>query len=104
MRRIRASSQRLNSLMMETSQELTLQRIKDNCSEQSVKKSAKSYLKNLMTGYKGNLQAFCNNLFSLGQEAAAPQKNGKKRKNTFLITSYMMEKYFSHTSAENCQV
>ena len=66
-------------------QELTLQRIKDNCSEQSVKKSAKSYLKNLMTGYKGNLQAFSNNLFSLGQEAAAPQKNGKKRKNTFLI-------------------
>ena len=66
-------------------QELTLQRIKDNFSEKSVKKSAKSYLKNLMTGYKGNLQAFCNNLFSLGQEASAPEKNGKKRKNSFLI-------------------
>ena len=40
---------------------------------------------NHLRGLKGNLQSFCNNLFSLGQEQLAPEKNGQKRKTSFLI-------------------
>ena len=64
--------------------ELTLERIRQNVKEKSVKKSAKSYLTNHLIGLKGNLQSFCNNLFSLGQEQSASEKSGKKRKTSFL--------------------
>ena len=60
-------------------------KVLDNLDNEEVKKSAKSMIKNLEKGVKGNIQTFSKTLFSVGKEATAPAKSGVKRKNNGLI-------------------